>query len=213
MLQRPTGGYGPRVYTVGLTGGIGSGKSAVSRLLAAHGAVVVDADLIAREVVEVGTPGLDAVVDAFGPDVLREDGSLDRAGLGHRVFHDPQALAVLNGVLHPLIARRTQERFRAAARAGAEVVLHDVALLVENGLVDHYDAVVVVAAQPATQVDRLVHLRGMSEDDARARVAAQAPLEAKLAVATHVICNDGLPEELEPQVEQVWASLLEAARG
>ena len=200
------------MYTVGLTGGIGSGKSAVSRLLQERGAVVVDADLIAREVVAVGTPGLRAVVDAFGPEVLLEDGSLDRAGLGRRVFPDPEALTTLNQITHPRIAERTQERFRAAAEAGADVVVHDIALLVENGLVGGYDAVVVVAAEPATQVDRLVRLRGMTEDEARARVAAQAPLEAKLAVATHVIRNDGPLEDLEPQVDQVWASLLEAAR-
>ena len=200
------------MYTVGLTGGIGSGKSAVSRLLQERGAVVVDADLIAREVVAVGTPGLRAVVDAFGPEVLLEDGSLDRAGLGRRVFPDPEALTTLNQITHPRIAERTQERFRAAAEAGADVVVHDIALLVENGLVGGYDAVVVVAAEPATQVDRLVRLRGMTEDEARARVAAQAPLDAKLPVATHVIRNDGPLEELEPQVDQVWASLLEAAR-
>ena len=201
------------MHSVGLTGGIGSGKSAVSRLLQERGAVVVDADLVAREVVAVGTPGLQAVVDAFGSDVLLPDGSLDRAGLGRRVFPDPQALSTLNGVLHPRIAERTEERFRAAAEAGAEVVLHDIALLVENGLVDDYDAIVVVATEPSTQVDRLVRLRGLTEDEARARVAAQAPLEDKLAVATHVIRNDGPLEELEPQVDRVWASLLEAARG
>jgi dephospho-CoA kinase len=201
------------MYTVGLTGGIGSGKSAASRLLQERGAVVVDADLIAREVVAVGTPGLQAVVDAFGPEVLLEDGSLDRAGLGRRVFPDPQSLATLNALLHPLIADRTRQRFRAAADAGAEVVLHDIALLVENGLVGDYDAIVVVAAEPATQVDRLVRLRGMTEDEARARVAAQAPLDAKLAVATHVLHNDGPLEELEPQVDRVWSSLLAGARG
>jgi dephospho-CoA kinase len=201
------------MYTVGLTGGIGSGKSAVSRLLQERGAVVVDADLIAREVVAVGTPGLQAVVDAFGPEVLLEDGSLDRAGLGRRVFRDPEALATLNALLHPLIADRTRQRLQAAADAGADVVLHDIALLVENGLVGDYDAIVVVAAEPATQVDRLVRLRGMTEDEARARVASQAPLDAKLAVATHVLRNDGPLEELEPQVERVWSSLLDEARG
>ena len=201
------------MHRVGLTGGIGSGKSAVSRLLAARGAVVVDADLIAREVVAAGTPGLRAVVDAFGPEVLLDDGSVDRAGLGRRVFSDPQALSTLNRIVHPLIAERTRERFGAAARAGAGVVVHDVALLVENGLTSDYDAIVVVAAEPSTQVGRLVRLRGMTEDEARARVAAQAPLDAKLAVATHVIRNDGPLEELEPQVEQVWGELLAAAGG
>jgi dephospho-CoA kinase len=199
------------MYTVALTGGIGSGKSAVSTLLAARGAVVVDADLIAREVVAVGSPGLRAVVDAFGPHVVQEDGSLDRAGLARRVFADREALGTLNGILHPLIAERTSERFRDAARAGARVVVHDIALLVENGLAGGYDAVVVVAADPDTQVGRLVRDRGMSEDEARARVAAQAPLAAKLAVATHVIRNDRPLEQLEPQVEQVWSELLAAS--
>ena len=200
------------MYTVGLTGGIGSGKSAVSRLLREHGAVVVDADLVAREVVDVGSAGLARVVEVFGPEVLREDGSLDRAALGRRVFPDRQALERLNAITHPLIAERTAELFSAAAEAGTRVLVHDIALLVENGLAGRYDAVLVVAASPATQLDRLVRLRGMSEDDARARIAAQLPLEDKLAVATHVIRNDGPVEELAPQVEQVWTSLLAASR-
>ena len=198
--------------TVGLTGGIGSGKSAVSRLLQSYGAVVVDADLIAREVVEVGTPGLVAVVAAFGREVLQPDGSLDRPALGRLVFADSTALATLNAITHPRIAERTTALFREAAEAGAEVLVHDVALLVEHGLTRHYDAVVVVAASPATQLDRLVRLRGMAEDDARARIAAQAPLEDKLAVATHVIRNDGPLEELAPQVERLWTSLRDAGR-
>lgn len=193
--------------TVGLTGGIGSGKSAVSRLLQERGAVVVDADLVAREVVDVGTPGLAAVVDAFGPDVLQEDGSLDRAALGRVVFSDREALARLNAITHPRIAERTGELVRSAAQAGTEVLVHDVALLVENGLTG-YDAVVVVAATPQTQLDRLVRLRGMPEDEARARIAAQLPIEDKLAVATHVIRNDGPVEELAPQVDRLWASLV-----
>ena len=198
--------------TVGLTGGIGSGKSAVSRQLASYGAVVVDADLVAREVVAVGTPGLAAVVEAFGLQVLQEDGSLDRAALGRVVFADRDALARLNAITHPRIAERTGELFRQAAGQVAHVVVHDVALLVENGLSRSYDAVVVVAASPQTQLDRLVRLRGMAADEARARIAAQLPLEDKLAVATHVIQNDGPLEGLAPQVERVWASLLEAAQ-
>jgi dephospho-CoA kinase len=198
--------------TVGLTGGIGSGKSVVSRLLRTYGAVVVDADLIAREVVEVGTPGLAAVADDFGVEVLQPDGSLDRPALGRRVFSDPEALARLNRITHPLIAERTRELFRKAAESGVRVLVHDIALLVENGLHRDYDDVVVVAAEPATQVDRLVRLRGMSEDEARARIVAQAPLEDKLAVATHVIRNDGPLEELAPQVQRVWVSLLAAAQ-
>ena len=200
------------MQTVGLTGGIGSGKSAVSRLLRQHGAVVVDADLVAREVVDVGSPGLAAVVEAFGPEVLQADGSLDRPALGRRVFSDPEALARLNAITHPRIAERTRALFRQAAESDADVLVHDVALLVENGLSGSYDAIVVVAATPETQLDRLVRLRGMAEDEARARIASQLPLEDKLAVATHVIRNDGPLEELAPQVERVWASLLEAAQ-
>lgn len=200
----------PGVKKVGLTGGIGSGKSAVSALLAERGAVVVDADRLAREVVEPGTPGLAAVVAEFGSDVLRPDGTLDRAELGRRVFPDAAARARLNAVLHPLIAHRTVEELAAAERAGAPVVVHDVALLVENGLVDSYDEVVVVAARPETQLERLVRLRGLSEEDARARIAAQAPLADKLAVATHVVHNDGSREELAMQVDLLWEQLAAA---
>lgn len=195
------------MLTVGLTGGIGSGKSSVSRLLAGHGAVVLDADLVAREVVEPGTPGLARVAEEFGPEVLRPDGSLDRPALGARVFADPQALARLNAIVHPLIGQRTGELLEQARAAGAPVLVHDVALLVENGLAGMYDAVVVVAASPQTQLDRLVQLRGMDEQEARQRIAAQAPLADKLAVATHVVENDGAEQDLAPQVARLWAAL------
>lgn len=196
---------------VGLTGGIGSGKSAVSALLAEHGAFVVDADLLAREVVAPGTPGLADVVAEFGDDVLLPDGRLDRAELGRRVFGDPPALRRLNAVLHPRIGALTVERYAGAEAAGAAVVVHDVPLLAENGLAPAYDAVVVVAADPRTQLDRLVRLRGMAEADARARIGAQAPLVDKLAVATYVIHNDGALADLAPQVEQLWVALLTRA--
>ena len=191
----------------GLTGGIGSGKSAVSRLLAGHGAVVVDADLVAREVVEPGTPGLEAVVERFGPSVLGPDGALDRGALGRLVFGDPVALAALNAVLHPRIGARTAELVEQARAAGARVLVHDVALLVENGLAPLYDAVVVVAVTPMTQLDRLVRLRGMDEPDARARIGAQSVLADKLAVATHVLQNDGPIRELPAQVARLWVEL------
>lgn len=197
-----------RVITVGLTGGIGSGKSTVSRLLAERGAAVVDADLVAREVVEPGTPGLRAIVEEFGEQVLRADGALDRAALGGLVFSDAQALARLNALVHPLIGTRTTALLEQAAASGAEVVVHDVALLVENGLAPLYDAVVVVAADPTTQLARLTQLRGMPEDEARRRIAAQAPLADKLAVATYVVDNDGTVDELVPQVDRLWAALL-----
>ncbi|MFF5722088.1 dephospho-CoA kinase [[Kitasatospora] papulosa] len=190
---------------VGLTGGIGAGKSEVSRLLARYGAVVIDADRIAREVVEPGTPGLTAVVEAFGPGILTQDGSLNRPALGSIVFSDPARLATLNGIVHPLVGARSAELERAAG-AGA-VVVHDVPLLTENGLAPLYDLVVVVDAKPATQLDRLVRLRGMTESDARARMAAQATREQRLAVADLVIDNDGPLEDLESQVRTVWSDL------
>lgn len=196
---------------VGLTGGIGSGKSAVSRLLAEHGAVIVDADLVAREVVEPGTEGLARVVAQFGEQVLRPDGTLDRPALGALVFADPDRLAALNAIVHPLIGQRTAELLEQARAAGARVLVHDVPLLVESHLAEAYDAVVVVAAEPRTQLERLTTLRGMSEHDARQRIAAQAPLADKLAVATHVISNDGPLEELAPQVARLWAELTAAA--
>ncbi len=195
------------MITVGLTGGIGSGKSAVSRLLAGLGAVVIDADLIAREVVEPGTPALAEIVEAFGPEVLRPDGTLDRPALGARVFADPALLARLNAIVHPRVGERTAALLAEAEASGAEVVVHDVPLLVENGMQALYDAVVVVAASPETQLDRLVRLRGMAEEEARQRIASQAPLADKLAAATYVVHNDGPLEELAPQVERVWAEL------
>ncbi|MET7321119.1 dephospho-CoA kinase [Streptomyces sp. NPDC005549] len=191
---------------VGLTGGIGAGKSEVSRLLVEHGAVLIDADRIAREVVAPGTPGLAAVVEAFGEDVLAEDGSLDRPKLGAIVFADPEKLAVLNGIVHPLVG----ERSRALEEAAAEdaVVVHDVPLLTENGLAPLYDLVVVVDADPATQLDRLVRLRGMTEQDARARMAAQATREQRREIADLVVDNDVPLEELRRRVKEVWDELV-----
>ncbi|MFB6538763.1 dephospho-CoA kinase [Streptomyces noursei] len=190
---------------VGLTGGIGAGKSAVSRLLASYGAVIVDADKIAREVVEPGTPGLAAVVAEFGADVLTSDGTLDRPKLGALVFSDPEKLKALNAIVHPLVGARSAE---LEASAGTDaVVVHDVPLLTENGLAPLYDLVVVVDATPETQVDRLVRLRGMTPDEAAQRMAAQASRKERLAVADLVIDNDGPLEALEPQVREVWERL------
>ncbi|MFF4912802.1 dephospho-CoA kinase [Streptomyces tendae] len=195
---------------VGLTGGIGAGKSEVSRLLVEHGAVLIDADRIAREVVAPGTPGLAAVVAAFGEDVLTEDGTLDRPKLGSIVFADPDRLAVLNGIVHPLVG----ERSRALEEAAAEdaVVVHDVPLLTENGLAPLYDLVVVVDADPATQLDRLVRLRGMTEQDARARMAAQATREQRREIADVVVDNDVPLDELRRRVKEVWDELGRRAR-
>ncbi|GAA1218621.1 MULTISPECIES: dephospho-CoA kinase [Streptomyces] len=194
---------------VGLTGGIGAGKSEVSRLLGEHGAVLIDADRIAREVVEPGTPGLAAVVEAFGSDVLAPDGSLDRPALGAIVFADADRLAVLNAIVHPLVGARSAEL--EAAATGDSVVVHDVPLLAENALAPLYDVVVVVDASPETQLDRLVRLRGMSEEDARARMAAQATRDKRLEIADIVIDNDVPLDELHRRVGAVWADLAQRA--
>ncbi|AOW86445.1 MULTISPECIES: dephospho-CoA kinase [Streptomyces] len=198
---------------VGLTGGIGAGKSEVSRLLVDCGAVLIDADRIAREVVEPGTPGLAAVVEAFGADVLTEDGRLDRPKLGSIVFADRERLAALNSIVHPLVGERSRA-LEEAAEAAAEdaVVVHDVPLLTENGLAPLYDVVVVVDADPATQLDRLVRLRGMSEQDARARMAAQATREQRREIADLVVDNDVPLDELRRRVREVWAELARRAR-
>ncbi|MGW4595523.1 dephospho-CoA kinase [Streptomyces sp. NPDC004457] len=198
------------MLTVGLTGGIGAGKSEVSRLLVRHGAVLIDADRIAREVVEPGTPGLAAVVDAFGTDVLAADGSLDRPRLGSVVFADPDKLALLNSIVHPLVGARSRELERAAAEDA--VVVHDVPLLTENGLAPLYDVVIVVDASPATQLDRLVRLRGMTEEDARARMAAQATREQRREIADIVIDNDVPLDALKRRVAEVWDDLAHRAR-
>jgi dephospho-CoA kinase len=196
------------VIVVGLTGGIGSGKSEVARRLAALGAVVVDADAIAREVVAPGTPGLAQVVAEFGDEVLAADGSLDREKVAAIVFADPDARARLNGIVHPLIGAAMIERTAAAGEADPHaVVVNDVPLLVEGGMSDRYDAVVVVDTEPETQLRRLVEQRGMTEADARARMAVQATREQRLAVADYVVDNTGDLDHLDRQVREVWARL------
>ena len=205
------GRYAAAMLKVGLTGGIGAGKSEVSRLLASYGAVVVDSDLIAREVVAPGTPGLASVVAEFGPEVLRPDGSLDRPKLGGIVFADPARLAALNAIVHPLVRQRSAE-LEALAGPG-DVVVHDVPLLAENGLAGLYDLVVVVDAADETRVDRLVRLRGMTPQEARSRLAAQASRADRLAVADVVLDNEGPLERLQPQVRALWEQLLAKAAG
>jgi dephospho-CoA kinase len=198
------------MLSVGLTGGIGAGKSEVSRLFVQCGAVLIDADRIAREVVAPGAPGLAAVVEAFGEDVLAPDGSLDRPKLGSIVFADPEKLAVLNSIVHPLVGARSRELETAASEDA--VVVHDVPLLAENGLAPLYDVVVVVDVSPATQLHRLVRLRGMTEGDARARMAAQATREKRLEIADIVIDNDVPLEQLEQRVRDVWGDLVRRSR-
>lgn len=196
---------------VGLTGGIGSGKSEVARLLSSYGALVIDADAIAREVVAPGTAGLARVVEEFGTGVLRPDGALDRAALGAVVFSDPDRLAALNAIVHPLVGARTAELMRTAPEGA--VVVYDVPLLVENHLEAAYDVVVVVDASPETQVRRLVEHRGMAEADVRARMAAQASREQRRAAAGVVIDNDGDLDDLRSQVQRLWRDLQARANG
>lgn len=187
---------------VGLTGGIGAGKSAVAERLAALGAVIIDADRLAREVVEPGTPGLAAVVEAFGDGVLTADGALDRAAMASRIFGSDEARATLEGIVHPLVRARTAELV-AAAPDGA-VVVNDVPLLVEKQMSRLYETVVIVFASLPTRLDRLVRLRGMTPEEARARIAAQATDEQRRAVADVSIVNDGTPAELDAAVATAW---------
>jgi dephospho-CoA kinase len=197
------------VLRVGLTGGIGSGKSEVSRRLAAHGAVILDADLAAREVVAPGAPGLARVAEAFGPGVLRPDGALDRNRLGAIVFSDPASLERLNAIVHPLVTdwMRAAERAAMDEARGDLIVVHDVPLLAEVRQPGEFDLVIVVDVPPELQVERLVRQRGMSEGQARARMAAQASREQRLAVADLVIDNSGSLDDLDHRVAEVWADL------
>jgi len=194
---------------IGLTGGIGAGKSEVSRRLAGCGALLIDADAIARDVVAPGTPGLAEVVAAFGSGVLRPDGSLDRDRLGGIVFADSGQRARLNAIVHPRVGERMAELERTAG-PGAMVV-HDVPLIAENGLAAGYDLVVVVDAPEQVQLDRLVRYRGLSQEQARARMSAQASREQRLAIADIVIDNSGSLTELDRQVRDLWAELLRRA--
>jgi len=186
---------------VGLTGGIASGKSAVSGMLQELGAVVIDADLLAREVVAKGTPGLERVVDAFGPEVLTEDGEMDRAKVGAIVFADEDRRRVLESIVHPLVFERIVALEEAAT--DADLVVHDIPLLAESGRADTFDAVIVVDAPPELQVERMVRDRGWTPEEAEARIAAQARREDRLAVATHVIDNTGTLDDLRQRVAEV----------
>lgn len=199
-----------QVLRVGLTGGIGSGKSTVTELLRERGALVVDADLLAREAVAPGSDGLSEVVAAFGTTVLRSDGSLDRAALGRLVFTDPAARHRLEEIVHPRVRSRADE-LEAAAPVGS-VVVHDIPLLVESGQADGYDVVVVVDLPPEVQIARLVAARRMTEADARARIKAQASREERLAAADVVLDNSGSLHDLRAQIDGLWSDLDERAR-
>jgi dephospho-CoA kinase len=191
---------------VGLTGGIGSGKSTVARLLARYGAVVVDSDAIAREVVAPGTPGLAEVVAAFGEGILRADGSLDRPGLGRIVFADPVALGRLEAITHPRIQTESARLIATAETEGAPLLVHDIPLLVENGLPDTFDEVLVVEAPDEVRLQRLAG-RGLPRDQALERMRSQATNEQRRAAATHLIDNSGSLEQLRARVDEVWAAL------
>lgn len=190
---------------IGLTGGVGSGKSTVAALLAGKGALVVDADALAREVVAPGSDGLREIEAAFGPGVLADDGSLNRPALAAIVFADEEARARLNAITHPRIAARTLELMAAAAPG--QVIVHDVPLLVENKLAPAYDLVVVVEADQQVRLARL-EARGMPAEEARRRMASQASDEERREVADVVIDNSGSVAELESAVDQLWQRIL-----
>lgn len=193
---------------IGLTGGIASGKSTIASRLAEHGAVIVDADRIAREVVEPGTPALVAIREAFGPGVIAPDGSLDRPALGAIVFGDSEALRVLNSITHPAVLRESTVRFEAAASADPDaIVVYDVPLLVESANEYPFDLIVVAHADAETRVRRLVELRGMDETEAERRIGSQASDEERLAVADLVIDTDGTREQTRQQVDALWERL------
>lgn len=199
------------MFLVGLTGGIGSGKSTVAARLVQHGAELIDADQIAREVVLPGNPAFDKIVEHFGPDVLDQDGFIDRPKLGAIVFADERKRVLLNEITHPAVFDRIANRLELLQAFDGLVVL-DVPLLVESGAERGYDAVVVVATRPETQVKRLVARRGMAAADAEARIAAQAPLDQKLKVATHVIWNEDSVAELLARTDALAEELCALAK-
>lgn len=193
------------MYLIGLTGGIASGKSTIARRLAEHGAVHIDADQLARAAVEPGTPALTAIVERFGPAVLAEDGSLDRAALGAIVFSHPESLEALNAIVHPAVRELTAQRITAAEEADPDaVVVYDVPLLVEAQVPHRFDAVVVAHAGAATRISRLTGTRGMTEDEARRRISNQASDDERLAIADVVIDTDGEIDDTLAQADALW---------
>lgn len=194
------------MITIGLTGGIGSGKSTVSSRLAELGAFIVDADLVAREIVEPGQPALAELAEAFD-GVLNPDGTLNRAELARQAFATPEATEKLNAITHPRIRARTEELFKQGRESGAQVLVYDMPLLIENGEVDKVDHVLVVDAPDELRIDRLVQHRGLDEDDARRRLAAQIDRATRLNAADTVLDNSGTVEQLLEQVHGFWAGL------
>ena len=195
---------------VGLTGGIGSGKSEVARRLVAHGAVLIDADVAAREVVVPGSRGLNRIVAAFGNDVISPDGSLNRARLGEIVFGDPELRVKLNAIVHPLVREWMGAAERTAVQAAdppGPIVVHDVPLLAESRGKGGFDLIIVVDVPPELQIERLVSQRGMVQGQARARMEAQASREKRLQVADVVIDNSGSLDDLDHRVAEVWAEV------
>ncbi|MBW3662247.1 MAG: dephospho-CoA kinase, long form [Actinobacteria bacterium] len=203
------------MYLVGLTGGIGSGKSTVAAGFSARGAVVVDADRIAREIVEPGELALTELVERFGDDILRPDGTLDRPALAAIAFADDDARAALNAITHPRISQRLADRMAELAAADdtgdPTIVVLDIPLLVESRLYEQHDALVVVTAPPEIRLERLVSQRGMDESDVRARMATQLTDEDRRINATHIIDNSGDRAALERRIDEVWSQLTAAA--
>jgi dephospho-CoA kinase len=195
----------------GLTGGLASGKSTVAARFRARGVPVIDADQLAREVVEPGSEGLARVVEAFGEGVLAPDGSLDRARLGELVFAAPEKRRALNAILHPRIGALSAQRIAALDAAGEPLACYEAALLVENGLSDAFRPLVVVAVPPEVQLARATARDGSTEEQARARVAAQLPLADKIAAADHVIDNAGDPAATERRADEVLEAIRAAA--
>ncbi len=193
---------------IGLTGGIASGKSAVAARLAEHGAIVVDADVLAREVVEPGTPALTRIAEEFGPEVIAADGSLNRPALGALIFTSPEKRVALNAITHPAVAERSHELFAAAAAADPRaIVVYDVPLLVDAGRAEEFDLIVVVNASTETRVNRMVEHRGMTRDEALHRINSQATDTERLAIADVVIDANGTVQETLQQADTLWENL------
>lgn len=196
-----------RMLHLALTGNIASGKSSVATLLQAHGATIIDADLLAREAVRPGTAALEAIVERFGPSVLQADGTLDRPAVRRRVFRDPVARDALNAIVHPAVGRLRDQQLEEARRRGDAVVISDIPLLFEVGLEHAFDGVILVDAPEAVRLARLQRDRGLARDEAQAMIDAQWPSARKRAGATWIIDNDGPREQLEGRVAELWQTI------